>query len=355
MKNFKLILNLTIVVTSFMFFQCTSEYTPIAGADGKDGIDGVDGVDGADTSAEACIACHSNSHRDPIYTAYNLSVHATETMMYTGQTVSEYTNRTGCVECHTSSGFIDYTEYGFTAEGNPAYQGKQTITCTTCHSSHRSFDFENDGNDFALRTLDPVALVIDPTITIDMTNDSDPIGASNLCVSCHQPRTAYPTPDADGNFAVTSSHWGPHHGPQSTLLKGLGGALLAGTTDYPGVGTAGHAQGASCVSCHMGEPTAGDNGGHTWNPTDNACLTCHTSGVPTEVAGLQEDMDTLLGLLETEGVLTAEGEPVPGTYNVKVAQAAFNYLFLQEDKSKGIHNPKYAKALIKNSIENLQP
>ncbi len=48
MKNFKLILNVLVVVTSFMFFQCTSDYTPIPGPAGADGTQGIDGVDGVD-------------------------------------------------------------------------------------------------------------------------------------------------------------------------------------------------------------------------------------------------------------------------------------------------------------------
>ena len=41
MKNFKLILNLMLIATSFMFFQCTSDYTPVAGPPGDNGVDGI--------------------------------------------------------------------------------------------------------------------------------------------------------------------------------------------------------------------------------------------------------------------------------------------------------------------------
>ena len=42
------------------------------------------------------------------------------------------------------------------------------------------------------------------------------------------------------------------------------------------------------------------------------------------------------------------------TVSIKVGQAAWNYALLKEDLSKGVHNPAYAKALLKNSIEALQ-
>lgn len=367
MKNFKLFINLVVVATSFMFFQCTSEYTPIVGPAGADGVDGVDGVDGADTSADACIECHSNTHRDPIYSAYALSKHGIETTMYDGSKLSQYGNRENCAACHTNQGFIDRFLVGdIDLVGPYSAASDQAITCTSCHDVHRSFDFDNDGNDYALRTLDPVALIIDPTTSIDVNNDSDPMGYSNTCINCHQPRTPAPTPDADGNYAVTSTHWGPHHGPQGTFLYGLGGAILPGA--MPAVGDAGHAKGASCVSCHMGEPTAADNGGHTWNPTPNACLTCHDTEPEAseikDVNGITLDAlrATLLTELQTKGfnvagdatIFDADGNLVPGTYPLKVSQAAFNYILLMEDRSNGIHNPEYAIDLATNSIDALQ-
>ncbi len=175
---------------------------------------------------------------------------------------------------------------------------------------------------------------------------------SNTCINCHQPRRTGPTDDGAGMFRVTSSHWGPHHGPQSTLLEGIQGMLIAGTEAYPGVASAAHRTGSTCVSCHMGEPTDSSNGLHTWVPTENACITCHPNGSPSK-SFLDGDMATLAGLLETVGIVH-EGHPVPGTYTLQEAEAAWNYLFILEDASKGVHNPTYAKALIKNSIQALQ-
>lgn len=384
MKNSKLLSFLVIIASSLLFVQCTSDaITGPAGVDGVNGIDGVDGIDGADTSAESCIACHSNTHRDPIYAAYDLSVHSkglTEgATNYAGP-------RASCAQCHSNEGFIDKIENGFVNPGgyyglsepelvliindngtpdddtddfeepkldeygvpefsNNPVPNVTAITCTTCHDSHKSFDFENDGNDLALRALDPVSLITDGTI-IDYGD------GSNTCINCHQPRRTGPTDDGVGLFRVTSSHWGPHHGPQSTLLEGIQGMLIAGTEAYPGVGSAAHRTGSTCVSCHMGETTDDTDGLHTWVPTENACITCHTNGVPSKDF-MDADMATLAGLLETVGVVH-DDHPVPGTYTILEAEAAWNYLFILEDASGGIHNPKYSKALIKNSIEALQ-
>ena len=374
MKRISKLCYLIIVTSSLMLTSCTSEYTPIAG------IDGVDGVDGVDGAAAECVACHSNSHREPIYAAYLESFHSKG---LTEGAVNYAGARSSCARCHSSEGFRDFMDNGFVNPtgyyglsepelvindndtpddpsddypevdeyGVPIYSNNPVpvvnpITCVTCHDTHISFDFENDGNDYALRGLAPVALITDGTI-IDYGNHS------NNCINCHQPRRTGPTDDGTGNFRITSSHWGPHHGPQATLLEGIQGVLIAGSEGYPGSGTAAHRTGSSCVNCHMGDTESEDPAGHAFIPSDNNCIECHTDGAPSEVAGLEADMTTLAGLLETAGAVH-DGHPVAGTYPIEVAEAAWNYLFILEDASKGIHNPVYAKALIKNAIEALQ-
>ena len=384
MKNFKLIINLIVVVSSFMFFQCTSEYTPIVGppgADGIDGVDGVNGVDGVDGSAASCIACHASSHLDPIIDAYAASGHGSGSSWSRGK-------GTSCAQCHNNEGFIDYLSNTFFKTDpdtgdyledvngdlipmvNPAgYAVSNPITCTGCHTAHRSFDFENDGNDYAVRNIDPVKLDLDPTLVLDFANSADELGLSNLCITCHQPRTSYPIPSGTADVTITSKRYGPHHGPQATVYEGVLGANLAGSTGYPGVGTSTHRTGASCTSCHMGESDDMAEGGHTWAPSLNACTTCHDTmtAIPDGIAGFDEDFATLLGLLKAknyiadndEYVLGADGINNASSSNplvvpVKDAQAIWNYKTILEDKSNGLHNPAYTRALLKNSIEALQ-
>jgi len=349
MKIFKFIGFLIILSTSLIFIQCThDEVIGPEGVAGVDGKDGIDGIDGADASA-SCTSCHSNSHREPINTSFLYSGHKNQTIMYNGMTLTEYTTQSffggSCASCHTNEGYIDYMTLG--ATDSDGYTNATAISCTTCHEKHSTFDFENDGFDYALRHFDPVALNTDPNYTIDFGDKS------NNCITCHQPRTAPPIADGNGMFAVTSSHWGPHHGPQSTFLEGIQGAELAGTETYPGIGTGIHRTGSSCTTCHMGTSAGGDvTGQHSFNPTLTACATCHPGGAPTEVAGLAEDMEQLALLLETVGIVH-DGHPVEGSYTIAQAEAAWNYLLLIEDSSEGIHNPVYSKALIKNSLEAL--
>jgi len=366
MKNVKLIGFLMLLSSSLMFIQCTSDAEIIgpqgvAGINGTNGIDGTNGTNGADgvDGTATCVSCHSENHRTPIENSYLLSSHNNQTIMYDGSTLTDYTNKSyfygSCARCHSNEGYIDYIN----GEEAATINNPTVITCTTCHEKHSTFDFENDGYDYALRNFEPVTLIVDETKTIDFGD------TSNTCAQCHQPRTATPT-SIDGKFTISSSHWGPHHGPQATLIEGIQGANIVGNTAYPTPGSATHRTGSSCVKCHMGETTDGSDGAHSWVQTLNACTTCHTSGAPSEVGGLTEDMETLAILLEAVTGEDAEtgdpivgiihdGHPQEGIFTITEAEAAWNYLFILEDKSGGIHNPAYAKALIKNSIEALQP
>ena len=363
MKNLKFISFLLLISASLIFVQCTHESVPgPAGEDGTDGINGVDGIDGVDGSAASCISCHSAEHREPIYDDYAMSSHGIGSSWARGTTQS-------CTQCHNNQGYIDYlsANYATEADGstvdeagemiqsaNPSgYTASNPIACTGCHYLHRSFDFENDGNDMALRNIDPVYLVINKTVSIDFTNEVDPLGLSNTCTTCHQPRNSYPVPSGIDPIEITSSRYGPHHGPQSTMLEGIMGSNIPGSTGYPGIGSATHNTGASCTTCHMGESAIEGEGGHAWGPTEESCVTCHPSGAPDEIAGYTVGMATLKTLLMETGILLENDRTEPGTYEASVAEACWNYKTLLEDKSNGIHNPAYSTALLLNSIEAL--
>ena len=354
MRKVKLLSYLIILVSGFVFLQCTSD-KPVY-VEGLDGVDGIDGVDGV--GAEACINCHSASHREAINNSFEMSGHFNETRIpWAGMVaLSSYTNRGGgsgslygdCAGCHSNEGYIDYVETG--AIQIAEYERPSGVSCTTCHSNHSTFDFENDGDDFALRTIDPVNLLIDNSIVIDYG------GTSNSCIICHQPRRTTPVDDGTGNFNVPP-HYGPHYGAQTTMLEGIEGAEIAGSVPYPVASSSTHRNGASCVSCHMGEPNDND-GQHTFAPSLTSCTSCHASatdfdynGVQTQVEGL---MDTLEGLLIANGILDADGDLVTGTHPVGIANAYWNWEYVYQDHSHGIHNPAYTIALLTNSIEYLE-
>ncbi len=49
-----------------------------------------------------------------------------------------------------------------------------------------------------------------------------------------------------------------------------------------------------------------------------------------------------------------ENRSAPGTYPEEVASAMWNYMFVVEDQSLGVHNPAYARALLQQALDALQ-
>jgi hypothetical protein len=241
-----------------------------------------------------------------------------------------------------------------------------------------------------LRASAPVDLwmgdVTGTTLTVD-------IGAGNLCSNCHQPRpydweaALFGTADS---VTITTSRYGPHHGPQSTVLTAQGGYEFSGE-DYTSSAHRGAEDG--CVTCHMAEPAYADEaGGHTWGMEwdDHGDMLlwvagcggaggCHDVSNSTaeeqlvedaedEMALIWDDVDDdgaidtagdtgllvdLKALLVTAGVLTnSESSPSSSTkmWPRDLVGALWNYQMIREDRSRGLHNFKYTTQLLETSI-----
>ena len=271
-------------------------------------------------------------------------------------------NATSCAVCHTSQGFLERIAAG-TATTAEAIKDPLPQNCYTCHKIHQSYSQE----DWALTQTDPVTLW-EGGQTVDL-------GKANLCISCHQSRVvspALPDPATGGTITITSSRYGPHHGPQGVMLPGLNGYEVAGPEPY--VNSAHTALLANntknaCIVCHMGTAQATESGGHTFRVTSEsgnintaACVECHpvAADLNTLVDAKQVEIEDLMAQLKTKlvdrGLLNATSDLaiVPQDFEGHEAGALYNYKFIEEDKSRGVHNFKYAKALLINSIAALQ-
>lgn len=329
----------------FLAQSCVKE-GPMGPA-GKDGTNGVDGADGSVT----CLSCHSGTTLTKIQGQFAMSEHSV------GAIAVDYAGgRAECAQCHSHEGFVQYATLGSVA-GN--ITNPSAWQCSTCHGLHSTFE----STDYALRLKAPVVSAANKNVTLDAK------GNSNLCVNCHQTRTAEPNTATPGTtFKITNTHYGPHHGPQANVLIGVGFAEIPGSVAYPAAGSSKHvtmmnATSGACVGCHMSTFT-NKQGGHSYIPSVAACNSCH-GGTPItdyNYGGVQSDVQALLDQLRdkliAKGVLAyvdadAAYEPKVGTYPMIQAQAYYNWIGLVEDRSLGVHNPKYVRALLVNTLEAL--
>jgi len=307
----------------------------LAGTAGPAGADGLQGPAG-EVGDLTCAECHNSS---PLITskvaAWAKSVHGTGTAYARGTSTS-------CAGCHSGGAAATRIEAGLNPTEVTAGDPEPTRQdCRTCHQIHTTFT----DNDWALISTSAVDLY-----AIEGTFDG---GKGNLCVECHQGRRAFPEPNSDGMITGISSHWGPHHGPQSTMLLGLDGAGVTSS----GPSTHYRIVEDTCVNCHMGE---GDN--HSFNPNVDACQACHSGaenfdigGVQTEVTAMADELAELLFAAELINEASHDGHAIVTEAPEVQAGALYNWIYVvHEDKSMGVHNPAHTKALLQAGLDAMK-
>lgn len=376
----------------FLFIGCKGPEGPAgpAGDTGKDGKDaGFIYFEGFKENLK-CGTCHTPDNDTALYVnarrlQYQTAGHITGTGW--GR------NTTTCAGCHTTEGFLDRAKGGFISQLlGKNYLNSTPPNCFTCHSPHLRGNFTmRDTNSVKIKSFVATA----PDLTVNM-------GQSNMCLKCHatretSPMTPVPDPTktaATDSIVITSSRFYPHYGVQGQMLLGKGGFEFAGYT-YPSSPHTSLALGKNiqCSNCHMAEPQViveGKSvaGGHTLKIGYFSSLTdtvgslnvagCRTSGCHADITAntmtrtnfknyrtAQKDvstgLDTLKALLIKKGWLvsstllanasTSKPLVIKPAYK---AGALFNFFFIEHEGSHGIHNTKYAKAVLDASIAELK-
>lgn len=306
-------------------------------------------------SSDVCAYCHKQGSHHNIPLQWDLSAHGAGTTIFSG--ASRYT----CTPCHNGQGFVDF------AKGDPqSVQVNIPITCASCHDPHYAT------NSHQLRKV---------TATLTNGLQVTDAGTGGLCINCHRTRreaVSYVT-----NYLNSlSTHFGPHYSGQGDLLIGTNAYTWGETLDQsPHFAAIENA----CVGCHMYENDSPLNpetsvGGHTFSMVnglgeDNveACADCH-GNVGADFGdkklyvngsadldknglaeGLQHEVEGLLHQLAT--LLPPYGSPdinvIDSSWTLDEAAAFYNYRFIEEDRSLGMHNPRYAVSLLYLSIGKL--
>jgi len=327
-----------------------------------------------------CAQCHDSTPNHIKSAEWGNSLHARVTRVPSGP------SRAACARCHTGGGFAGYADAiasGTTYTTNNADTLYTSITCQTCHDPHDA------SNPHQLRLGETVVLA-DGITTV--TN----AGAGALCMNCHRSRNGAVSnsivkyPLLQQTWAGGSS-FGPHDNPASDMLEGVNGWTYGKV-----IPSSAHALSVSntCVGCHMQtvastDPAFLQAGGHTWNMTYtnslgvtvdkvDVCIQCHgkissfdmvkvdyngdgvIEGVQTEVQHLLDKLSTMLPnskFTNNPAYYVADGlvkSPSSQTnWPVKFLEASYNWQFVNNDLSKGVHNAAYAVGLLKASIADL--
>lgn len=336
-------------------------------------------------TAGTCLQCHDAPPQHADGTQWYASSHAVTTTVPSGP------GREYCVRCHTESGFIAVVSNtiagnGIVSSSNTTYAA---IGCQTCHEPHGLTTPTNDTH--LIRYMASVTFG-DGTV---VTNG----GEGNLCMECHQSRDgsavtnvanyALGLPTWPGSSVPPSSYdFGPHDNPQGDMIEGIN-AITYGQS----IPSSAHRFTVtnSCVGCHMQTLASTDpgfllSGGHTWemsyktvsngvtNKVDNVtiCNQCHggikTFNFPVEdyantgtIQGVQTEVQILLNQLSTllpnaSGVIDGSVKTslsVKPSWTMAQLNAAYNWQFVNNDGSLGVHNAPFATGLLKASIANL--
>ena len=302
------------------------------------------------TTGALCTNCHVDGLvNNAIRSQWAASGHAQASA--SAWSVDDFKTRSGCVQCHTTTGFIAYSSAKASAAwGVAADKTKELLTCIGCHS---------DITTGALRAVAPVRpFADDPQVNRN-------VGKSNICMGCHSGTnngasiTAQLAASADfSDLAFIAPHYltaagtvyaksGYHFAGQSYSADSKHGEI--GALDAAG----------PCVSCHKNESS-----GHSFKgEVTPLCAGCH--GTLLDAARLDADRaafaDVLLvlraqlaakGFAYTAGSFEARNWGA-GQAGADSMGAAFNYALLATEPGAYAHNPEYARELALDSIDYL--
>ncbi len=314
-----------------------------AGAAGEPGEQGPPGPQGepgpagpAGTMADlTCEECHNDTTLiSGKRFAWAESLHGS------GEVFARFGTRLPCAACHSGATFSERIAAGLDPNDvESAVPDPTRQDCRACHQIHTTFTRA----DFALETTDPVDLFAVEGATYDG-------GLGNLCVNCHQGRRDL-SPAEDGVISGISEHWGPHHGPQSTMLLGEGGSVEGSPSAHYNMVE------DTCVGCHMG-----DGRNHSFEPSVDRCQACHgdvedfdINGVQTQVRALTDELGDKLVALGVLSENSPDGHPTVTEAPENIGIALWNWLYVaHEDQSWGVHNADYTLALLEASLAALE-
>lgn len=296
----------------------------------------------------------------------------------------DFKTLSGCVQCHTTAGFIAYSTAKVTSAWGAASMTRDVLSCIGCHT---------DISSGALRTNLPFKPYANDTDTNPNVGN-----ISNLCVKCHSGTQsgrsirAKVAASADfTNLAFIGSHSAAAAG---ILFKSIGYEFTGrdysnkwhfkhdkvGINNYTAYNYDTGSNGP-CAGCHMSSankhtfsPLTRDAGGVVTAIISTSCAGCHTgpayldgSRINSRETKFAATLLALQKVLEAKNIYYADVSPYffksssnsePGNAitnwgNADTMGAAFNFNLLRHEPGAYAHNMIYTKRLIHDSIDFL--
>lgn len=379
--------------------QCESCHGPASGHMGAVTDERID----ATYDPAPCAVCHDSGTKHIFPEQWDASLHSGATSYPTGA------GRESCVRCHTGAGFSQYSR-GIPSTDPYFDVSYSAITCAGCHNPHDAT------NEFQLRKIASETYVlntVDPKTAVYAKVEG--AGKGSFCINCHQSRAeANAALLATSISSRFGPHYGPQGDVLlSRNMLELGGVKLLKTNHLGATVDACvrcHMYSANAI---VGT-TVNQWGGHSFSMSkfkkdaqgnfvigpdhrrvkaeDNleACAQCHgatfggsfgdakffmsskgdhdndgvVEGLQEEVYGMVNKVMTTLGKISGTtfspeyGQYDASGKfiafPVPKTTWTKDQLSAYwNAITVHNDKSGGIHNPKYIITAMKGAMSIL--
>ncbi|HSK48491.1 MAG TPA: hypothetical protein VLA05_10915 [Coriobacteriia bacterium] len=279
----------------------------------------------------------------------------------------------GCKNCHDGLTFSE-TGGGFQPRFEPEEatgsaeatgteeepQERDWVVATDCRACHmaRGAEIADAGSVGGVPNLDEVQA-----------------GLGSLCIACHN--GWHPPGEQDGELRA------PHSSVQADMLYGVNtlpveGAESTGTASEEASQSPHAKVDDTCVGCHVNAPSEEDGPNHTFAITSyEGCQQegCHeedmteggtaqedydgdgqTESVQAEVEGLLENLQDAVNRAAGSSEFQSEGGQVVFTGGGNrsgddpVYHAAYNYFFVVDDSSMGIHNTQFTVQLLQDSI-----
>lgn len=406
--NWKTILTDYPAVAHMANIQCENCHGPSAAPNHT--TDQVERARRVSLDSAVCGSCHGEPARHGRYQEWEISGHANFSVAIGEGFDSSGAVRNTCAGCHTGQGALAWFDQLLGGNASRTLTGDtvnalvadgltpdtvQPQACAVCHDPHDPGTVSSLGNDVKPRIVNDTPLLPGGFKAIG-------VGDGAICITCHNSRNGEKVAgsgvvglheDGDPLFGTLTSYATPHEACQGDVFMGRNAYFVQGVrsahSNIPN----------TCTNCHMEEVAAPAELGypsqtnHTFEANLTICSKCHgeldgaalQASVEEETAQLLDAMTSkalemaLADTTDNPGLVapdTAAGDTVALSINYRgpsltityadgstatptipvddtFAKAVWNYALIEQDFSKGVHNPSFVHNVLNTTTEKV--